>query len=122
MSKRQFVERLARKGYSYNLTNKIIDDFTRTIMESLAAGEEVQFCNFGTFDVRTRKGQKVNDLQHPGQTVVVSGTTYPGFTAADFFKKAVSEGYVPVKENPKEVRCRRYDGVIEMRDHCVRDK
>lgn len=92
-NKKEFIDRLAKKGYTKKASNDIIDDFIAAITEALMEGEEVRFHGFGTFSTVERGEQTIRDFQ-TGNLTTVPAHKAPKFSPAQRLKLAVREGFI----------------------------
>lgn len=80
MKKKEFIRRLAEKGYSKKAAAVVAEDFIDTLFECLQDGEKVLFSKFGTFEVVERAGHMgTNPQTHEKQ--MVDAYKMPKFTA-----------------------------------------
>ena len=93
IQKKEFIERLAAKGYTKADATVIIDDFILTLKEALIERESVSFHGFGKFEVKEHKGREVISPTS-GEKVLVPNFLVPSFTAGDTLKRAVKEGFI----------------------------
>lgn len=93
LQKKDFIERLAAKGYTKADAAVVIDDFILTLKEALIQKESVAFHGFGKFEVREHKGRQVVSPTS-GELVDVPNFLVPTFTAGDSLKRAVKEGFI----------------------------
>jgi len=93
MKESEFIERFIKKGYTKRAAKIIIEDFTDTVMESLADGEDIHFYGFGSFGIKEVKEHEMVQV-HTKERIVVPGYKMPKFTPGVQFKRAVREGIV----------------------------
>ena len=92
LTKEEFARKLARKGYTLKDARIIINDFIETVSECLVEKEGVHFVGFGTFFVKTFKGQTIKTVQ--GSEVTIDDYDMPRFKPATSIKRAVKEGFI----------------------------
>lgn len=90
---REFVELLAKKGYTKKDAKQIVDDFIVTLMECMAAGDEIHFHGFGTFSVIEVDDRESVDMQTQ-ERIVIPGHSVPKFSAGKSLRRAVRDGFV----------------------------
>lgn len=90
--KDEFIERLARKGYTKRDAGVIMDDFIRTLEEALVEGESVMFHGFGTFEIRERAERASRTPQ--GDSIVVPSYKAAHFTPGKKLKREIKEGLI----------------------------
>lgn len=93
MTKNEFIDRLAQKGYTKKAAADFVDDMIQTISEALVEGETVQFYGFGTFDVRESAERESVDFQTK-KRITIPGHKAPRFIPGMFLKRAVKEGVI----------------------------
>ncbi len=93
MTKIEFINRLAQKGYTKKAANDIVNDILQTIAEVLAEGDTVQFQGFGTFAVRESAERKGVNVQTK-ESITIPGHKAPKFVPGTLLKRAVKEGIV----------------------------
>lgn len=93
IQKNDFIDRLAKKGYTKSAASEITDDFIRTIEEALISGEAVSFYGFGKFDVR-EYGQREVVSPTTKERITVPAFKSPCFTAGRALRRAVKEGFI----------------------------
>lgn len=91
MTKTEFIEKLAQKGYTKKAAAEIVDDVLNTITEELVAGETVQFHGFGTFTVRESAEREGVDYQSK-ERIVVPAHKAPKFVPGKLLKRSIKEG------------------------------
>lgn len=93
MKESEFIERFIKKGYTKRAAKVIIDDFTTSIMEALADGEDIHFHGFGSFGIKDVKEHETLQVRTK-EKVTVPGYRIPKFSPGATFKRAVREGMV----------------------------
>ena len=93
VTKKEFVDRLTKKGYTKKAASVALDDVFRVIVEALADGESVQVRGVGTFGVRERSAREVFS-PIAGKTVSTPSHKVPYFASSSTLKTAVREGRV----------------------------
>ena len=89
MTKSDFVERVASEsGLSKKDAGTAVDAVISTIENALKSGEEVSFTGFGKFHVANR-GAREGRNPRTGDTMTISASKVPRFTAGSGLKKAV---------------------------------
>ena len=89
MTKNEFVDRVAAEsGLSKKDAGSAVDAVIRSIETALGAGEEVNFTGFGKFHVAER-GAREGRNPRTGETMTISDSRVPRFTAGSGLKKAV---------------------------------
>lgn len=72
LTRDEAAARLAKeKGCPREVAKEFADKFLDIIKRALAAGETVEFRNFGVFKVVTRKERKGRNPKHPEQGVLI---------------------------------------------------
>ena len=92
LSKKEFVNRFSKKGYTKIDSNTITDDFIMTLREIMAEGESVAFKGFGTFKVKDRAAKRV--ALRDGQDMIVPAHKAPLFSAGAILKQEVKDGVI----------------------------
>ena len=92
LKRADIINRLAQKGYTKRDSETVIDDVFSVITEALANGESVQVFGFGTFKVKERAPRDTVDFNR--DKITIPSYKAPKFTAGEFLKRAVKEGYV----------------------------
>jgi DNA-binding protein HU-beta len=59
-----------------------------TLVETVAAGDEVTLVGFGSFKKRERKEQEGRNPK-TGESMIIAATTVPGFSTGKVFKQTV---------------------------------
>ena len=99
MTKRDLVVRVARQA---NMKQSDVMDIIQltldTITEELAAGNNIEFRNFGVFEVLTRKARVVRNPNSPKQEVKIPERAVVKFKPGKEMRKLV------VKLSPKAVK------------------
>ena len=93
LQRKDFIERLAQKGYTKRDAGVIMDDFLHTLMEALATGESVKFHGFGTFEVRERK-ERGSVCPQTKERITIPAYRAPHFSAGKLLKRIVKEGFI----------------------------
>ena len=89
MTKNEFVDRVASdSGLSKKDAGAAVDSVIKSIEAALGAGEEVNFTGFGKFHVAER-GAREGRNPRTGETMTISASRVPRFTAGSGLKKAV---------------------------------
>ena len=99
MTKRDLVVRVARQA---NMKQSDVMDIIQltldTITEELAEGHNIEFRNFGVFEVLTRKARVGRNPNSPKQTVKIHERAVVKFKPGKEMRKLV------VKINPKDLK------------------
>lgn len=93
VTKDEFVERLAKKGYTKRDAGVVMNDFIKTLEEVLVSGESVMFHGFGTFEVRERAERESSNPQTKERIVIPSYRT-AHFTPGKKLKREIKEGLI----------------------------
>ena len=89
MTKAEFIDSVASKaGLSKKDAGAAVDSVLRSIESALGSGEEVNFTGFGKFHVAER-GAREGRNPRTGETMTISASRVPRFTAGSGLKKAV---------------------------------
>ncbi len=89
MSKQEFVEKVASEaGLSKKDATAAVDAVLKTIVDELKGGGEVSFTGFGKFHVAER-GAREGRNPRTGESMQISATKVPRFTAGSGLKKAI---------------------------------
>ena len=89
MSKQEFVDKVASEaGLSKKDATAAVDAVLKTIEDELRGGGEVSFTGFGKFHVAER-GAREGRNPRTGETMQISATKVPRFTAGSGLKKAI---------------------------------
>lgn len=86
-----FIDRLAKKGYTKRDSDAIITDFLQTLEEIMVEGESVMFRGFGTFEVKERVQREIVSPTTK-ERMVVPPYRSPHFSAGKLLKRKVKEG------------------------------
>lgn len=89
--KKDFIDRLRKKGHTKREARAIIDDFLQTLEEALVSGESVSFQGFGTFRNRELAGRVISSPL-TGDTVTVPARRTVHFRTSDILKQKVKNG------------------------------
>ena len=89
MSKQEFVDKVASEaGLSKKDATAAVDAVLKTIEDELRGGGEVAFTGFGKFHVAER-GAREGRNPRTGESMQISATKVPRFTAGSGLKKAI---------------------------------
>jgi DNA-binding protein HU-beta len=89
MTKSEFVDRVAQgSDLSKKDAGAAVDAVISTIENALKSGEEINFTGFGKFHVAER-GAREGRNPRTGETMQISATKVPRFTAGSGLKKAI---------------------------------
>jgi DNA-binding protein HU-beta len=89
MSKQEFVDRVASEAQlSKKDATAAVDAVLKTIEDALKGGEEVSITGFGKFHVAER-GAREGRNPRTGESMQISATKVPRFTAGSGLKKAI---------------------------------
>ncbi len=89
MSKSEFVDKVADEAdLSKKDAGAAVEAMLRTIESELKSGGEVAFTGFGKFHVAQR-GAREGRNPRTGETMQISATKVPRFTAGSGLKKAI---------------------------------
>jgi DNA-binding protein HU-beta len=89
MTKSDFVDKVAaQSGLSKKDAGVAVDAVIASIEDTLKSGEEVSFTGFGKFHVAER-GAREGRNPRTGETMTISASRVPRFTAGSGLKKAV---------------------------------
>ena len=89
MSKQEFVDKVASEaGLSKKDATAAVDAVLKTIEDELKGGGEVTFTGFGKFHVAER-GAREGRNPRTGESMQISATKVPRFTAGSGLKKAI---------------------------------
>lgn len=91
MKKKDFVDALAEKGYTKKDATQVVTDVFETVIEQLAAGNEVFIYGFGTFAVKTTPAHEITAVKN-GERILLPEYKTPRFVAGGPLKRAVREG------------------------------
>ncbi len=89
--KKDFIDRLRKKGHTKQEARAIIDDFLQTLEEALVSGESVSFQGFGTFRNRELAGRVISS-PFTDSAVNVPARHTVHFRASDILKQKVKSG------------------------------
>ena len=89
LKRKEFIARLAEKGYTQRDAGAITDDVFATILEILAEGKSVSFHGFGVFGSKFCKAKEVASI-HGGRTTVPAHLA-PKFTPGKLLKRLINE-------------------------------
>jgi DNA-binding protein HU-beta len=91
MNKEELVERIsAQNNITKTQADAILTSTLNTIMETVAAGEQVRLIGFGIFEAAEAKA-RVGYLPHKKESVAIPATRRPKFTPGTGFKKKVTD-------------------------------
>lgn len=93
IKRKDFVDRLAEKGYTKRDAKIIMEDMIMTIREALAAGEDVVFRGFGTFIIYESAPRSYID-QHTKEWKVAPSMKKPKFIPGKSLRRDVLEGRI----------------------------
>lgn len=89
MNKTELIEVLAEKaGTTKLLTEKVINAYIETVMDTVANGENVSFVGFGVFS-KTHRNARTGRNPANGQTIQLPATDLPKFVPGKTFKDKV---------------------------------
>ena len=89
MKRKELVNEIADKtGMTKKEADKFVGAFVETVMETLAAGDNVQIVGFGSFDVSERNG-RVGRNPHTGELIEIKASKFPRFRAGKAFRDVV---------------------------------
>ncbi len=92
MNKSELVAKIVEKselGVTPKQAMEMVNNFTDTVGEALADGEEVTLVGFGTFKVTARKSRTGRNPQ-TGETLKIPAKKAPSFKAGKALKEAVN--------------------------------
>lgn len=90
MNKSELVDAIVEKTDTTKAeADAIVTATIESIMESVASGEKVSLTGFGSFEPRDRKARDGRN-PHTGETLKISATTVPAFSAGKSFKNLVA--------------------------------
>ena len=87
LTKKDFIDRLAEKGYTKKDAALITDDVLNEISEILASGESIRFHGFGTFEVKEMAEKRIRTPH--GEVKIVDSYHIPRFYAGNGLKKMI---------------------------------
>lgn len=91
--KKELIDKLSKKGYTKTDSAMIIDDVFSVITEALAEGNDIMIHGFGKFYViDTKEYENINPKTN--ERITIPAQKLPKFSAGDFLRRAVKEGYV----------------------------
>jgi DNA-binding protein HU-beta len=91
MNRQGFISKLAgQEGIEKKQAAVWTDAVLKALTEALAAGEEVKFVGFGSFEVRQRAEKKARNPR-TGEEVITPATQVPVFKAGKALKEAVAK-------------------------------
>ena len=93
LNRNEIIERLAQIGYTKKAAGEIIDDVFAVITTALVEGESVRVHGFGTFDIKETAPRDMIHFQTK-ERITLPPMKTPRFTAGQFLKRAVKEGFV----------------------------
>lgn len=93
LGKREFIERLAAKGYTLKDASLIVDDFISTIEEIVIEGNSIMFHGFGTFDSILRNERESTNVR-THEKITIPAFRCPKFTPGKAFKRSVRDGII----------------------------
>ena len=92
MTKRDLVVRIADEtGLVQQDVYTVIQKTLDYIMDNLAKGENVEFRNFGVFEVQERKARIGRNPNRPSQVVTIPPRKVVKFKAGNIMKQLVTE-------------------------------
>ena len=92
MNKGELVEAIAQKiNVSKKETDAILTAMLEEIMAAVALGNKVTLVGFGSFEPRERSSREGRNPK-TGETMTISATRVPGFSAGKSFKDKVAPG------------------------------
>lgn len=90
MNKTDLIAAVAQKSeFSKKDTEKIINTFISTVIDSLKEGEKVQMVGFGVFEVKNREARKGHNPL-TGAEIDIPASKAPVFKAGKAFKDALN--------------------------------
>jgi integration host factor subunit beta len=91
ITKKDLVERISEQTEQTQvMTKKIIQGFLDAIVEELAAGNRIEFREFGVFETRERRSRRARNPR-TGEDVPVNAKTVVTFKAGRLMKARVQE-------------------------------
>ena len=92
MNKSELVEAIAQKiNVSKQEADAIVTAMLEEIMVAVAGGSKVTFVGFGSFEPRERQAREGRNPR-TGETMTISATRVPAFSAGKSFKDKVAPG------------------------------
>src|SRR4051812_31164718 len=102
VTKQEFIAKVAAKsGLSNRDAGKAVDAFLESVIETLKAGDSVNFTGFGKFSAASRAARMGVNPQ-TGERVRISATTVPKFSAGSHLKGAMHVVAADSPGNPTE--------------------
>lgn len=90
MTKAELIKHLADHAFVTNReAEKVLNALTNTILETVAAGNELTLADIGKFGV-TQKAARTGRNPKTGETIQIAAKTAPKFTAAKALKDAAA--------------------------------
>ena len=89
IQRRDFILRLAEKGYTQRDAGIMTDDVFLTILEILVEGKSVSFHGFGVFGSKLCKEKEVTSIH--GEKTMVPAHLAPKFTPGKLLKRLLKE-------------------------------
>ncbi len=90
MNKGELVEAISQKiSVSKKEADAIVTAMLEEIMVAVAGGSKVTFVGFGSFEPRERQARSGRNPR-TGETMTISATRVPGFSAGKSFKDKVA--------------------------------
>ena len=97
MTKRDLVVKISEEtGVIQQDVYAVIQKVLDHIVEALARGENIEFRNFGVFEVRTRKQRIGRNPNKPEQTVTIPERKVVKFKPGKVMKQIITKGQ-PIK-------------------------
>ncbi len=92
MTKRDLVVKIAKEtGFVQTDVAEIVQKMLDSIASSLAAGNGVEFRNFGVFEIKVRKSRTGRNPKQPNSTVVIPEHIVVRFRAGKELKNGVAK-------------------------------
>ncbi len=92
MNKAELAATLAEKmQLPKTQTERMIEEMTEVITQTLKAGGEVNIAGFGAFQARVRKGRTGVNPRNPTEKIQIADVTVPKFKAGKNLKDALKE-------------------------------
>jgi len=99
MNKNEFLSAIAFKtGFTKKDSEKFLDAFMETVIDTLKNGDRIQLIGFGTFETKARAQRACRDPRNGGQ-MIIPATVVPSFKVGKLFKDAIVEALVKNKKN-----------------------
>ncbi len=90
MNKAELIEAISQKiDTSKKETDTILTAIVEEIMAAVASGSKVALVGFGSFEPRERQAREGRNPK-TGETMTISATRVPGFSAGKSFKDKVA--------------------------------